>query len=197
MAFGVARLLPPVLHRLRGEHDLFLVTSVATGLTLAGLGAVVFGVPLALAAFVGGLAITESHEAAEARRRLLPFRDLFAVLVFVVIGTLVDPEALLEGLPWLALICGLIVVAKVGVAWVLVRISGLQARPLQLAVGLGQIGELSFVLASAAVAAGAIDGVIYVAVIAAVAVSIAVSSIVVRLVPTGGPVAPTAAAAAS
>jgi Kef-type K+ transport system membrane component KefB len=88
----------------------------------------------------------------------------------------------------------LIVVAKVGVAWVLVRISGLQARPLQLAVGLGQIGELSFVLASAAVAAGAIDSVIYVAVIAAVAVSIAVSSIVVRYVPTGGPVAPAAAA---
>ena len=82
-----------------GEHDLFLMTSVATGLTLAGLGAVVFGVPLALAAFVGGLAITESHEAAEARRRLLPFRDLFAVLVLRRHRDLGRPRGAAEGSP--------------------------------------------------------------------------------------------------
>ena len=46
-----AWLLPQVLRALRNEHDLFLIVSVASGLGLAGLGAVVFGVPLALAAF--------------------------------------------------------------------------------------------------------------------------------------------------
>ena len=181
----VARILPPVLRRLHDEHDLFLITSVASGLTLAGIGAVVFGVPLALAAFVGGLAVTDSREAAEARRRLLPFRDVFAVLFFVAIGTLVDPGRLVEGLPWLVLLLGLVVVAKVAVAWALARVARLQVRPIQLAVGLGQMGEFSFVLASAAVAAGAIDAVLYVEVIAAVAVSIAVSSVVVRYVPPG------------
>ena len=40
------------------------------------------------------------------------------------------------------------------------RLVRLEVRPLQLAVGLGQIGEFSFVLASAAVAAGAIDEVL-------------------------------------
>jgi K+:H+ antiporter len=181
----VARILPPVLRRLHDEHDLFLITSVASGLTLAGIGAVVFGVPLALAAFVGGLAVTDSREAAEARRRLLPFRDVFAVLFFVAIGTLVDPGRLVEGLPWLGLLLGLVVVAKVAVAWALVRMARLQVRPIQLAVGLGQMGEFSFVLASAAVAAGAIDAVLYVEVIAAVAISIAVSSVIVRSVPPG------------
>ena len=177
-----ARLLPIVLRGLRAEHDLFLIVSVASGLALAGIGSAVFGVPLALAAFVGGLAVSESPEAAEARRRLLPFRDLFAVLFFVAIGTLIQPDALVRGLGWLALFLGLIVVAKVLVVYGLARAAHLPARPLQLAIGLGQVGEFSFVLGSAAVAAEAITNEAYVALVAAVALSIAVSTVVVRLV---------------
>ena len=176
-------LLPWVLSRLHDEHDLFLITSVGSGLAVAGLGAALFGVPLALAAFVGGLAVTESHEASEARRRLRPFRDVFAVLFFVAIGTLIDPSKLGQAAPWIALLLGLVVIAKVFLSWVLARIAKLDARPLQLAVGLGQIGEFSFVLASIALAAGTIDGVLFTAIIAAVALSIAASSIAVRLVP--------------
>ena len=176
-------LLPWVLSRLHDEHDLFLITSVGSGLAVAGLGAALFGVPLALAAFVGGLAVTESHEAAEARRRLRPFRDVFAVLFFVAIGTLIDPSKLGQAAPWIALLLGLVVVAKVLLSWVLARVAKLDARSLQLAVGLGQIGEFSFVLASIALAAGTIDGVLFTAIIAAVALSIAASSIAVRLVP--------------
>jgi CPA2 family monovalent cation:H+ antiporter-2 len=182
LTLAVARLLPVALRGLRAEHDLFLIVSVASGLALAGVGSAVFGVPLALAAFVGGLAVTESAEAAEARRRLLPFRDVFAVLFFVAIGSLIEPTALVRGLGWLALFLILIVGAKVLVAWSLARVSRLPARPAQLAVGLGQIGEFSFVLGSAAVAAGAIRDETYVALIAAVAVSIAISSVVVRFV---------------
>ena len=44
-----ARVLPLLLAGLRHGHDLFLIASVASGLALAGVGAVVFGVPLALA----------------------------------------------------------------------------------------------------------------------------------------------------
>jgi CPA2 family monovalent cation:H+ antiporter-2 len=195
LAVAVAQLLPVVLRRLRDDHDLFLIASVASGLTVAGVGAVTFGVPLALSAFVGGLAITESHESGEVRRRLLPFRDVFAVLFFIAIGTLVDPTRLGDALPTLALLIALIIVAKVAVTWVLVRIARLEVRPAQLAIGLGQIGEFSFVLASAGVAAEAIDQVLYVAMITAVAASIAVSSVAVRLVPrtsgmTPGPAEP-------
>jgi len=200
LTVAVARVLPVVLRALRSEHDLFLIVSVAAGLALAGIGSAIFGVPLALAAFAGGLAVAESPEAAEARRRLLPFRDVFAVLFFVAIGTLIQPEALLRGMPWLVLFLGLIVVAKVGVAWGLARATGLPARPVQLAIGLGQIGEFSFVLGSAAVAAGAIANETYVALIAAVVLSIAVSTVVVRLVakaptPEPAPAAPAIRAA--
>ena len=185
LTVAVARVLPVVLRALRSEHDLFLIVSVASGLALAGVGSATFGVPLALAAFVAGLAVAESPEAAEARRRLLPFRDLFAVMFFVAIGTLIEPDALARGIGWLGLFLVLIVVAKVAVAYGLARLARLPARPVQLAVGLGQIGEFSFVLGSAAVAAGAITHDVYVALVAAVAVSIALSAVLARTVGRG------------
>lgn len=185
LAVAVARVLPIILRALRAEHDLFLIVSVASGLALAGLGSAAFGVPLALAAFVGGLAVTESPEAAEARRRLLPFRDLFAVLFFVAIGTLIEPGVLARGVGWLALFLVLIVATKVAVAYGLARATRLPARPRQLAIGLGQIGEFSFVLGSATLAAGAITREMYVALVAAVALSIAASTVAVRLVGSG------------
>ncbi|HEV8403417.1 MAG TPA: cation:proton antiporter, partial [Candidatus Limnocylindrales bacterium] len=128
VSIGVAWLLPRALRQLRDDHDLFLIASVGSGLALAGLGAAVFGVPLALAAFVGGLAVTESHEAAEARRRLRPFRDVFAVLFFVAIGTLIDPSRLGAAAPWIVLLLALVAVAKVGVAWALTRVARLEVR---------------------------------------------------------------------
>jgi CPA2 family monovalent cation:H+ antiporter-2 len=167
-AFGVvalvaARVLPRILRELRAEHDLFLIVSVASGLAIAGIGAVAFGVPMALAAFVAGLSISESHAADEARRRLLPFRDVFAVLFFVSIGSLIDPAQLGRGLGWLALLAGVLLGGKVLVAYVLARLTRLAARPLQLAVGLAQVGEFSFVLASVGLSAGVIDRPLYVA----------------------------------
>jgi CPA2 family monovalent cation:H+ antiporter-2 len=188
VAIATARLLPVALRRIREQHDTFLIVSVASGLTIAGLGAVVFHVPLALAAFVGGLAVTESPISAEVRRRLLPFRDLLAVLFFVAVGMLLDPRQLGTGLPWLVAFLILIVVAKVGVAYPLARFLLRTGRPFQLAVGLGQMGEFSFVLASALVAAGTIPIEVYVALVAAVALSIAASAVAVRLVPRAEPV---------
>ena len=190
LVVAVAKLRPLALHRLRPEHDLFLLVSVSTGLAVAGAGAVLAGIPIALAAFIAGLAISDSHDAAEARRRLLPFRDVFAVFFFVAIGTLIDPRALAAGLPWFFLAVALVVVAKSAVAWLLVRTTGLSDSPLQVAVGLGQIGEFSFVLASVALARGAIGSDVFAAMLAAVAATIAGSTILVRLV-RRAPVAPT------
>ncbi len=174
--------LPRVLRGLEGEHDLFLIVSVAVGLAVAGLGALVAGIPVALAALVAGLAIVEGPESAEVRKRLLPFRDLLAVLFFVLLGSLIDPGALGRGLSWLVILVALVVLAKSAVAAVLARASGLTAHPLQLGIGLGQVGEFSFVLASVGVALRVVDDELYAAVLGAVVVTIVGSTILVRLV---------------
>lgn len=191
--FG-ARLLPRVLAGMRREPDLFLAVSVATGLAIAGAGALLTGIPLALAAFIAGLAISEGPVSKEARRRLLPFRDLFAIFFFVAIGTLIDPSALGRGLGWLVACLALVAFAKSLVIFGLARAAKLPADPRQLGVGLGQVGEFGFVLATVAVTRGVLPSEVYAALLAAVAISIAVSSIAVRLVKQ--PSGPSARAAA-
>jgi CPA2 family monovalent cation:H+ antiporter-2 len=179
---SAAWLLPRALHRVQGEHDLFLMLSVGSGLVLAGAGAAFFGVPLALAAFVAGLAVGESPVAAEARRRILPFRDLFAVLFFVLLGSLIDPRELFAALPWLAFLLGAVVVLKAAVVWVLARLARLRdVRASQLAVGLGQVGEFSFVLVTLLITRDLIRPELYTAVLAAVVVSVVLSTTLVRL----------------
>lgn len=185
LAALTARLLPRALAGMRSEPDLFLAASVATGLAVAGAGALLTGMPLALAAFVAGLTITEGPVSSEARKRLLPFRDLFAIFFFVAIGTLIDPNALGRGLGWLALCLALVAVAKVLVIYGIGRAARLPANHAQLAVGLGQIGEFGFVLATVAAARGVLPAEVFAALLAAVAISIAISSIVVRLAGPG------------
>jgi len=174
-------LLPRLPRQLRQEHDLFLIVSVASALALAGLGARFFGIPLALAAFVSGLAIGESREASEARERLLPFRDVFAVLFFVAIGALIDPRALLNGLGWLPVLLALVVLVKVVPIYLLARFGHLPGRPRQVAIGLGQIGEFSFVLATIGVTRNVIPSNLYAAILAAVVLTIAASTLLVRV----------------
>ncbi len=194
LAAGAARALPLVLRRVRSEHDLFLLVSVATGLVLAALGGVVFGLPLALAAFVAGLAISDRAETAEARRRLLPFRDLFAVLFFVAVGSLIDPAELLSAAPQVALLVALVVVAKVGVAYVLARIARMAVRHGQLAIGLGQLGEFGYVLAGVGLVAGVVTDTQFTAVLGAIVLTIAGSAVVVRAAGSRPPAHPSSAA---
>jgi CPA2 family monovalent cation:H+ antiporter-2 len=174
--------VPRLLAAVRGEGDTFLIASVSVALVTAALGAVVFGVPVALAAFVAGLALSADPKAQEARREVLPFRDLFAVLFFVAIGTLVDPAAIAANWLWFGLALALVVLKSASVM-VLAAIAQLRVRRAQLGVGLGQIGEFSFVVLGLGVAAGAISTGVFSAVLAAAVISIALSAIAVRLFP--------------
>lgn len=192
LAVVAAWVLPRVLRLVHSDKDLFLVVTIGAGLAIAGLGGLAFHIPMALAAFIAGLVIGESHEAAEARRRILPFRDLFAILFFVAVGSLIDPARLPEAIPWLAVVLALLVLGKIAVIYLLGRALHLNARPGQLATGLGQIGEFSFVLASVGLAAGVIDPILYTAILAGVALSIAVSTVAVRLIPRPVPASPPA-----
>jgi CPA2 family monovalent cation:H+ antiporter-2 len=181
VAAGAAWLLPHVLRRVEDMPDLFLLFSVASGLSLAAVGDRVFGIPLALAAFVGGLAISEGPLTAAARQRLLPFRDVFAVLFFVAVGSLLDPGAIPGALGWIALVLALVLVVKGGSIAGLGRFAGLAGvSSWQLGAGLAQIGEFSFVLASVGVAEHWIQPQTYTAILSGVVVSIAIVTIVVR-----------------
>lgn len=180
LAIVASKLIPYLLRVIRWEQDLFLIYSVAIGLSIAALGTVVFGIPMALASFVAGLAINQSSDTNNVRKAVLPFRDLFQVFFFVVIGSLVQPDLILDSLPFTAGILAVMFVLKTIPAFLFARFGKIGDSHGQLAVGLSQVGEFSFVLGSTALAANALSKVQFNAILLAVIASIIVSTLAVR-----------------
>lgn len=183
VAFVASRILPIVLRAVRWDKDFFLIYSVSFGLVLASLGTVVFEIPMALAGFVAGLAINNSRDSEEVRKAILPFRDLFAVLFFVVIGTLIQPALLSSSWRFALLILGLMILVKTLPTMGIARISSLKVKPVRLGIGVSQIGEFSFVLGSLAYSQDAISVYQYTGLLMAVVLSIMASTILVRRAP--------------
>lgn len=188
LAFGfvaivASKILPFVLKLVRWEKDLFLIYSVSFGLVLAAAGTVFFDIPMALAGFVSGLAINQSRDTEEVRKAILPFRDLFAVLFFVVIGSLIEPNQLSAAWPFALLMLGLLVILKTIPTALLALISKMSVRKWQFAVGISQIGEFSFVLGSFAYSEGALTRSQYTGVLLAVVISIMATTLAVRNIP--------------
>ena len=180
LAYVSSKILPILLQIVRWEKDLFLIYSVSIGLVLAALGTVVFGIPMALASFVAGLAINQSRDTDDVRKAILPFRDLFAVLFFVVIGTLISPAQLGSAWPFALLVIFLMITIKTLPTIVLARLGKMNVRPYHLGVGVSQIGEFSFVLGSLAYSQNAISLSQYTGLLMAVVISISGSTIMVR-----------------
>ena len=180
LAYISSKILPFILQKVRWEKDLFLIYSVSTGLVLAALGTVVFGIPMALAGFVAGLAINQSKDTEEVRKAILPFRDLFAVLFFVVIGSLIQPSQLANSWKFALLILAMMVLLKTMPIAIFAKIGRLKVKPLQFATGISQIGEFSFVLGSIAFGEKALTVSQYTGVLVAVVISIVFSTLLVR-----------------
>ena len=177
-----AWLVPRLLESVKDQPDSFLILAVSAALATAGVGAVVFSVPVALAAFVAGVLFSIRPIAQEARREVLPFRDLFAVMFFVAIGTLVDPRAVAAEPGWLLIFLGLVIL-KIAVVAALAALFGVPSRKVQLGVGLGQIGEFSFVVLGLGVAAGVVSSGQSSAALAVAALTIAASAVGARVFP--------------
>ena len=175
-----SKILPVILKSVRWEKDLFLIYSVSFGLVLAALGTVVFDIPMALAGFIAGLTINQSQDTDEVRKAILPFRDLFAVLFFVVIGTLIQPSLLSQAWPFALLVLVMMVLLKSLPTILIARLGKMNATPFHLGVGVSQIGEFSFVLGSVAYSQSAITLIQYTGLLLAVVLSITASTILVR-----------------
>jgi CPA2 family monovalent cation:H+ antiporter-2 len=183
LAYVASKLLPKLLQMVRWEKDLFLIYSVSVGLVLAALGTVLFGIPMALAAFVAGLAINQSRDTEEVRKAILPFRDLFAVLFFVVIGTLIEPSQIVEAWPFALLLITLLIGLKTLPIALFAKLGKLQVNKSQFAIGMSQVGEFSFVLGSLAFSEGALTRSQFTGVLMAVVISIIGSTLLVRKAP--------------
>jgi CPA2 family monovalent cation:H+ antiporter-2 len=178
------RLLPRAFRAIArmGSSELFLLTVVATALLTAFVSSAVFGLSLALGAFVAGIVVSESDLSYQAAAEVIPFRDLFAVLFFVSVGMLVDPTALIHEAPMIAL---LVIVAVVGKGVLIGGLGAVLGLPRRSAFILGgtmaQVGEFSFILAEDALDLDLISGDVYNLILGTAVVSILLTPLAQRV----------------
>jgi CPA2 family monovalent cation:H+ antiporter-2 len=147
------KLIPRLLEQVARTRtrELFTLTILTLALTIATGSAIIFGVSMALGAFMAGMVVGQSEVSHQAAADALPMRDAFAVLFFVSVGMLFDPRVIMQN-PFLFLgLLGVILLAKPLAAIAIVWVLGHSPRTaLTVAIGLAQIGEFSFILAELA-----------------------------------------------
>ena len=153
------KIVPWVMGRITvmGSREMFVLMVVATAFAIAALTNQV-GLSAALGAFVAGLLLSESDVGHWALAEISPLRDVFGVLFFASLGLLTDPVFVVENYELVLAIVGSVLAIKCTVTALIIRFAGyLPSTALVTGLGLGQIGEFSFILVASALALGVVD----------------------------------------
>ena len=180
------RVIPYVLDHIAdtGSRELFTLTVLTLALGIAVGSAAVFGVSMALGAFLAGLVVGRSDYSLRAASDALPMRDAFAVLFFVAVGMLLSPRYLLDAPVLILATLAVVMIGKPLIAMIIVRLLGYPFKvSLSIAVALAQIGEFSFILATLGRDLGILPAEATQTLIAAAIVSIIFNPVLYRAVP--------------
>jgi CPA2 family monovalent cation:H+ antiporter-2 len=179
------RVVPWLLERVAvtRSRELFTLTVLVVALGTAVASAKVFGVSMALGAFLGGMIVGRSEFSLRAATEALPMRDAFAVLFFVSVGMLFEPS-ILTTMPLLIIAtCAVIFVGKPFAALVITLVMGYPFKvALGVSVALAQIGEFSFILAHLGQQLGVLNEAAGGVLVAAAIVSITMNPLVYKTV---------------
>ena len=151
VALAGARFIPWLLEHVAAtrSRELFTLAVLVIALGIAVGSAKLFGVSMALGAFLAGTVVGRSEFGLRAASEALPMRDAFAVLFFVSVGMLFDPSTVLTSPGLLAATLAIVLLAKPITVWATVQLLGYpQQVATNVAVSLAQIGEFSFILAA-------------------------------------------------
>ena len=165
------------------SRELFILAVVAVAVGVSFLAYELFGVSLALGAFLAGVVVSESDVHHQVGAEVVPFRDFFAVMFFVSVGMLVDPAVVFANVDKVIILALLVVVGKALITLGLALIVPSSARTMiVVAAGLSQIGEFTFIVGSTGVALGLLDADQYGLILAAAVISIIVNPLMFRLI---------------
>ncbi len=104
---------------------------------------------VALGAFLMGAIMAEARELDQIERLIEPVRDMFSAIFFVAIGMLIDPKMLMEYALPIVVITVAVIMGKVITCSLGSFLAGNDGQTsLRVGMGLAQIGEFSFIIAS-------------------------------------------------
>lgn len=136
-----------------GSRELFTLTVTAAAVSIAYGAYALFGVSMALGAFIAGMVVKESDFSHRAEEETLALREIFSILFFVSVGMLFNPLILVEEPLKVLAVVAIIVLGKTLAAVALVLFFRYPLNTaLTVGAGLAQIGEFSFILATLGVA---------------------------------------------
>lgn len=185
MFFGGVRVIPWLLERVAHMHsrELFILVVLVITLGTALGAAELFGVSLALGAFLAGAIISQSHLSHQVGADVFSFREAFSVLFFVSVGMLVNPVFLWQNL---GQVLGLTALVVIGKLLIVVIMSMFFPQPLRtllvIAIGLSQVGEFSFILGQGGLKLGVLNTDQYSLILAASLFSITVNPFMYKLI---------------
>jgi len=143
---GAPRLFAFIAKFKSNEMLLIAALGICFGIALV---ASKLGYSVALGAFLTGAVIAESRQIHRIEELVAPVRDMFSAIFFVTIGMLIDPKMLVEYAWPIAILSLVVIVGKVTTCSFGVFVGGKDLRTsLCVGMGLAQIGEFSFIIAS-------------------------------------------------
>ena len=139
------------------------------------------GYSVALGAFLAGSLVAESGEVAQIEHLVAPLRDIFGAVFFVSVGMMIDPRLIAEHWQALVVLTGAVIGGKIfGVTFASI-LSGVGTRTsIEAGMSLSQIGEFSFIIAGAGLAAGATRDFLYTLAVAVSAVTTFLTPYMIR-----------------
>ncbi|MCC7207936.1 MAG: cation:proton antiporter [Anaerolineae bacterium] len=186
MLFIGGRVMPWILAQIAHSRsrEVFILAVVGLALGTAFIAYELFGVSLALAAFLAGVVVSESDVSHQVGAEVIPFRDVFAVLFFVSVGMLVNPASVIANAGQVFVLI-LFIVAGKSVFTVLLGflLPGSERTMIVVAAGLSQIGEFSFIVGQAGVALGILNRDQYGLILAGSVISILINPLMYRAIP--------------
>jgi CPA2 family monovalent cation:H+ antiporter-2 len=144
--FVIPRLLKEVIRL--NSREILAMTVLCLILGTAYI-AQMWGLSLAMGAFLAGVVISESEYVHEIAAQIFPFRDVFNGVFFISIGMLLDLPFLARNLPTILLLSLAVMMGKTLCTGAALRALRYPWRTtIVAAVGLGHVGEFSFLLLS-------------------------------------------------
>ena len=164
-----------------GSNEMFLITVLGMCFGFCLL-VVKMEYSIALGAFMIGAIMAEARQLHLIERLIEPVRDMFSAIFFVAIGLLFDPKVLVTYALPIAIITVAVVIGKVLTCSLGTFMAGNDGRTsLRVGMGLAQIGEFSFIIATLGLTLKVTSDFLYPVVVAVSAITTLLTPYLIKL----------------
>ncbi|MGK5593951.1 MAG: cation:proton antiporter [Parachlamydiaceae bacterium] len=130
------------------SHELFTLAILASAFLVAVGSSYLFGVSIAIGAFIAGTVVGKTSMSHQAAANALPMRDAFAVIFFLSVGMLFNPMVVGSNFPLFFGVLAILLLLRPFLSFVFLKfLKYPTSTAFTVALAISQIGEYSFILA--------------------------------------------------